>query len=278
MQNVMETARGLVDKIGDLPPIPAVMMKSLEMLGNPDNAVKKIQDQISIDQSLTAYILKIANSPLYGMRTEVSTLSHAITLMGYNTVRSVLLSFLARGYFHARGSRMVQSTLWKHSLAAAVFGKAIAEATGRIPVEETFIASLLHDIGKGVIFHNRTAEYEQVCEREFNSETSSVEAEMAVFGFTHVEVGYLVMKKWGFSTKIVETEVFHHQSQESDGSNLLVPAVSLANKLCHLNGYAFAKGHPDLFEIERFGLSLQTIEEIQEKARLEIDRYLEIFA
>lgn len=277
MIDMMDKARQIVEKVGDLPPIPTILLKCLELLNDPTTSIRKIQDQIVLDQAITAFVLKMANSPLYGMRTEVSTITHAINLMGYNTTRSLLLAFFTRNYFQGAGSRMVQNGLWRHAIACAVFGRKIAEKVRSVNSEEAFVASLLHDIGKGVLFTNRTKEYEKAVSTIFNRQEVSIVAEQEIFGFTHIEVGFLVMKKWGFSDKVVEATIFHHHSEEYSGENLLVPLVSMANKLCHLNGFSFIPGQRELSEGGLLGLSVTDLEEIREHAMLEIGRHLEIF-
>jgi putative nucleotidyltransferase with HDIG domain len=277
MPDVMEEARKLTSQVGDLPPMPAVIFRSLQMLNDPSITVRAIQDQIILDQGLTAFILKVANSALYGMRSEVSTISQAINLMGYNSTRSILLSFLSRKFFHGVGSKMVQTLLSKHALAAGVFGKKIAEAVNRINSEEAFIAALLHDIGKGILFHNKPGEFEHAVSALMNQEKSaSVEAEYEFIGYSHLEVGYLLMKKWGFSQEIIESLIYHHSCQEYSGHNLYVPITSLANKLCHQQGYALGSAVAEIFEAERLGINQEQLDNLTARARNEIEIYLEL--
>lgn len=278
MKNVMDKARLIADKVGDLPPIPVVVMRSMEMLNDPESTVKMIQEQITLDQSLTAFILKIANSALYGLRSEVSTISYAINLMGYNTTRSILMSYLTRQYFQSRGSRNVQQVLWKHSLASAVFGRLLAEKCGRVNAEEAFISCLLHDIGKGVLLLNRTDEFERIVSLFSPDENSGqqLEKEYAQLGFSHVEVGFLLMKKWRFSENIIESEVFHHSSEGYNGSNLLIPLVSLANKISNRNNYSFFPIQEDVFEINRLGLSENALNDLEKDGLAMLKNYLEV--
>lgn len=278
MNDIMENAKKIVNKAGDLPAMPSVIMNSLKLLNDPTVTVKKIQEQIYTDQALTAYILKIANSALYGVRQEVTTVSYAINLMGYNTTRSILMAFLSKGIFKSQGSKLVQNLLWKHSLTTAIFGKLIAEKVKKINSEEAFISSLLHDIGKGVMFINMTKEFERSVELVFNDNLTTLEAEKNVFGFTHLEVGYLVMKKWGFSDVIVDSLINHHNPLEVADNNYMVPIVSLANKLSKKNGYSYVKFEGDYEELNILGLNEDDIVKIEDMANEEIKKYLEILS
>lgn len=277
MTTIMGKAGDVVAKIGELPPIPAVILESMKLLNDPSSTVKKIQEQILLDQALTAFILKLANSALYGLRKEVSTVSYAINLMGYNTARSILIAYLSKNLYSSKGNKLIQSVLWKHSLSSAVFGKKIAEHLGKVDPEEAFISSLLHDIGKGVLLKNKTENFEEIVQLIYLENMNSTEAERKVLGFTHVEAGYVLMKNWRFSDTIVETVTYHHNLQEYNGNNLLVPIVSLANKMSHLNNYTFDKREEELLELNILDISEADIEEISIKAIEQIENYLEIF-
>jgi len=277
MTTVMEKARDVVAKVGELPPIPAVILESMKLLNDPSSTVKKIQEQILLDQALTAFILKVANSALYGLRKEVSTITYAINLMGYNTTRSILTAYLSKNLYSSKGNKLIQTMLWKHSISSAVFGKKIAEHIHKVNSEEAFIASLLHDIGKGVLLKNKTDEFERSVQMIYNDNLTSIDSERSILGFTHVELGFLLMNNWRFSENIIETVIYHHNFQEYSGENLLVPIVSLANKLSHLCDYSFDKYSGELIELKILNFSEDDLEEIKKKAIPEIDTFLEIF-
>lgn len=277
MNSIMEEARDVVAKVGELPAIPTVILESMSLLNDPSSTVKSIQEQILLDQSLTAFILKVANSALYGLRKEVSTISYAINLMGYNTTKSILSAYLSKNLYTAKGNKLIQTMLWKHSISSAVFSKKIAEHIRRVNSEESFISALLHDIGKGVLLKNKTSQFEDAIQLIYNDNLSSLEAERKVLGYTHVEVGFLLMKNWRFTDNIVETVIYHNNLQEYSGDNLLVPIVSLANKLSHRNNYTFDKREDEMFELKILHIDQSVVDEITPVAVEEIEKYLEIF-
>lgn len=277
MTTIMEKAREVVGKVGELPPIPSVILESMKLLNDPSSTVKKIQAQILLDQSLTAFILKVANSALYGLRKEVSTISYAINLMGYNTTKSILTAYLSKNLYSSKGSKLIQNVLWRHSISSAILGKKTAEHLKKVNSEEAFISCLLHDIGKGVFLKNRSDDMEKIVQLIYNDNKTSIQAEEEVLGYTHVEVGYLLMKNWRFSDSIIETVIYHNNFREYSGENLLVPIVSLANKLSHLLEFSFDKREDELIELPRLGLDESDLEEIKEGAQEEVKDYLEIF-
>jgi len=277
MKGVMEKARNAAGRVGDFPPIPTVILESIKLLNDPSATVKTIQAQILLDQSLTAFILKVANSALYGLMREVTTVSYAINLMGYNTTKSILTAYLSKNLYSARGGKLIQNVLWRHSISTAVLGKTMAEHLEMTNPEEVFIAGLLHDIGKGVLLKNKTAEFEKIVQLIYNDKKTSIQAEQEVLGFTHVEVGYLLMQNWRFSDRIMETLVYHHNILEYSGDNLMAPVVSLANKSSHRLDYSFDKPGFQLTELPVLQLTEKTLAEIEEEAEEEIKNYLEVF-
>ncbi len=277
MTTVMEKAREVVGKIGELPPIPTVILESMKLLNDSSTTVKKIQEQILLDQALTAFILKVANSALYGLRKEVTTISYAINLMGYNTTKSILTAYLTKNLYGSRGSKLIRNVLWKHAISSAVLGKKTAEHLKKVNSEEAFISSLLHDIGKGVLLKNKADDFEETVQLIYNDNKTSTEAELEVLGFTHIEVGCLLMKNWRFSNSIIDTVTYHHGFQDYSGENLLVPVVSLSNKLSHVMGYSFDKREENLLELPALNLPEPELEKIKQEAQEEIKNYLEIF-
>lgn len=273
----MERAREIVGKVGELPPIPTVILESMKLLNDPSSTVKKIQEQILLDQALTSFILKVANSALYGLRKEVSTVSYAINLMGYNTTKSILTAYLSKNLYSSKGSKLIQNVLWKHSISSAIFGRKIAEKLKKVNSEEAFISSLLHDIGKGVLLKNKSDDFEKIVQLIYNEEKTSLEAENEVLGYTHVEVGYLLMKNWRFADNIIEPVIYHSDLQDYGGENLLVAIASLSNKLSHFHDFSFDKREEELFEMQILNIPDTALEQISVDGLEEINSYLEIF-
>lgn len=283
MEILIEHARDIADKIGELPPIPSVILKTITLLNDPGASISEIQDQILLDPALTAFLLKVSNSALYSLRKEVSTVSYAVNLIGVNTTKSILMAYLLKNLHTSAKSKFIQNVLWKHSIGAGVFARNIAlylQKVNRkkIDPEEAFVYALLHDIGKSVLLQNRFEEYEKVVHQVCNEDKVSVDAEMEVLGYTHIEVGYLLMKKWNFSDNMVEALMFHHQPILGyRGDSLFVPTISLANKLCHLNDLAFNKKAAELAELEMLNIPRKALEEFEVKCVKDIEMYIKLF-
>ena len=229
-----------------------------------------------MDQVLTAFILKVANSPLYALKKDVKTVSFAVNLLGYNQAKSLLMAYLTKSMYQKKGKKLIQSVLWKHAIASAIFGRNIAKYLKNVNMEEAFIACLLHDIGKSVLFEKKTAEFENAVELIFNEKVSSYDAELSTMEYTHVEVGYLLLRNWKIGTEIVESIVFHHNFQEYYGKSKTVAIVSIANKLSHIYGYSFIETPQEIFELKLLNISESKIAEIVTESKPEIDGYIEM--
>jgi putative nucleotidyltransferase with HDIG domain len=276
----MELARHLVREVGDLPPLPTGIANILKTLNDPQVTVSRLQKQVLLDEALTAMLLKTANSAFYGMSNQVRTVSHAIELLGFDTVRTILLAYLTHRVFSV-GNKLILNVLWKHSASTAVFARRIATQNGKISGEEAFIAALLHDIGKGVLLRNQPAGFAAIVERISNERVASTEAEQQALGFTHLEVGYLLIRKWNFPETLIEALVYHHDAVEFSGRNPLVPLTSLANKLSHLYNYSFSPWfegwEQDIPEAGLLGLDMDDLQEICRRAEPEIREILGLF-
>jgi putative nucleotidyltransferase with HDIG domain len=277
MELTMEKAKEIVANVGGFPPIPSVILESMKLLNDPMATVKTIQEQILLDRSLTAFILKVANSVLYKLMREVTSVSYAINLMGYNTTKSILTAYLSKNLYSTRGGKLIQDILWRHSISTAVLSKITAEHLKIANPEDAFIAGLLHDVGKGILLKNKTEKFDEIIQLICSNNRNSLEAEREVLGFTHVEVGYLLMQNWRFSVQVIETLIYHHNIQQYHGDNLMVPVVSLANKSSHRLDYSFDKPQVQLSELSMLNVTEKKLVDIEREAEEEINNYLEIF-
>lgn len=154
--------RLIATKTGDLPLITSTAMKALQMTKDPDISLRDLQQVISQDQALAAKILRIVNSAMYGMSREVSTVSHAVALLGMDTVRSVIMAAAVQQFFQSGkvctkdlGTKLLSD----HSWGAALCARIIARRVGYSDPEEAFLCSLMHDIGKPVLLQNLHGRY-----------------------------------------------------------------------------------------------------------------------
>lgn len=223
----------IVQTTGDIPAMPQVANLVLDRIADPNVTPKEIQLIISKDQAMAARVLKVANSSYYGLSRSVTKLSDAIVVMGFNSLRSLVMTTVMNDLFKSFG--LAEKLLWEHSLVAAATAKRIASAIRFPRVEESFLAGLMHDIGKVVLNLKMPDKTLTILQEVYNSKgaTTFTQMEQDLFGFTHAEVGRLVAQKWNFAEEIEEAIGCHHKPAEASVLPALSHVVNLANAVCH---------------------------------------------
>jgi putative nucleotidyltransferase with HDIG domain len=218
--------------VGDLPPLPQVATRVMELIQNSKTTVKDLEQIIAKDQALTGKVLRISNSAFYGVRGEISTLSRAIVVLGFNALRSVVLTGASESLHQSAGSGFKDKMLWEHSLAVALAARTIAEECRYDAAEEAYVGGLLHDVGKVVLDVNLTEDYHEVLERVYNDRMPFIDAENEVLGFDHTDVGAMVVDRWSLASGLAEAVRLHHQPMGAEIDPTLCAVISLANSVC----------------------------------------------
>ncbi|MER3472461.1 MAG: hydrolase [Armatimonadota bacterium] len=228
-----EKLQQLVHTIRDLPALPEVVVRVMRLAEDPRSDAQSIARVIATDQAMAARVLRLANSAFYGLPRRVSTLSEAVVILGFRTIKNLaiaastfeLLNREIAGYWLQRGE------LWRHSLACAIGAQLIAQRV-RLPVtEEAFVGGLLHDIGKVAINLFVREQFDQIMEHALQERIPFVEAEQAVLGFNHAMAGALIAEKWNLPPSLVSVIRYHHQPSQMPEADMLVCVVHLADIL-----------------------------------------------
>lgn len=240
-----------IDKDFDMPGVPAVLMKILQVIDNDHATAAKLEELILHDPSLSARILRLANSAFYPFRSEIRTISHAIALLGLDMVRSLAIAVSVFETFTSRvrkAGRHIHQ-LWVHSFGVGLMAKEIwrPRATAS-EAEFAFVCGLLHDIGMVVFFRQTPAAYSQIFAQEkgdADPDISALEAEN--YHITHATLGSVLATRWLLPADLAHTIGQHH---DPFASHLpLVSAVSLADMLAKHAGIGYdgdSKGTLDL--------------------------------
>lgn len=220
----------LVQKITDLPTLPAMMATVTRLMQDPRTSAEELGRAIARDPALVSKVLKLVNSAFYGFPGRISTITQAIVILGFSTIRNVVLTTSILKAFSRNSTQKgfdIES-FWEHSLLTGAIARALAMEREANFIEETFIAGLLHDMGRIVLSQKLIPEFEQVIAyREING-GSWVEAEQKVLGLTHGEIGGWLARKWNLPIPFVEVMRYHHQPLLSLESTP-VPQADTAN-------------------------------------------------
>ena len=227
----LRAAENFVQATGNLPAMPQIAVEVMEELSNPNALQSDIHDLIAKDQALAARVLKVANSPYYGAARSISSLNDAILFMGFDSIKSVVLAAVLKGVFAEIG--LAETLLWEHSIGCGLVAKKIATVCGYSNNEEAFLAGLLHDLGKVVLFQRVPDKMSAIMQEVYNGDIDFATAEMQALGFTHAEVGQLLADKWYFTLDMETAIANHHHPEESKTAVGFSHLVCLANVFCH---------------------------------------------
>jgi putative nucleotidyltransferase with HDIG domain len=234
-----------------MPPVAAEVMRKAE---DPDTAVKVIADLISRDAALAVRVLKIANSSFYAMTREVQTIQQAIMLLGYSTLRSVVVAASMKDVFARFG--LAERLLWDHAVAGAVAANRLAREIGGLNADELFLAGLLHDVGRLVMYSQASDKYQQVMKVIYTEGGDPVALEREHFGFDHCEVGRLVLEKWKLPSRLVAAVGGHHDPEAVTGKNgeqPLAAVLQLVDRICLREGLGRRKPEAELTVLDCAG-------------------------
>lgn len=205
-----ERLKRVVARIYDLPSFPLVIKKLTEVAEDRDSSSKDLAEVMAADQGLSAKVLKLVNSAFYSFSTPVSSLQHAITLLGYNTVRSLALSVSVKNMFKDAAGGFPQERFWEHSLAVALGAKLFAERNRFLLKDDVFTAGLLHDVGILLEARYFPEEMEQILAAMRAEKLFTEQAEERVLGVSHTLLGAWLSEKWRLPGALRESILRHH--------------------------------------------------------------------
>ena len=262
--------RRFIEQLKGLPTLPAVAIKLIDLTSSDDACFADIAELIKSDQSLSAKVLRIANSAYFGAPSKVNTIDRATSWLGLDLVRSLALGLLVFERFEpqpSNGFSLVE--FWHHSLACGITSELLARRLGYPTPQEAFIAGLMHDLGKLVFCYWDQKRYESVINRARTDRSRLLSVEEEVLGIGHTQVSKLLMESWNFPPSLIIPSWLHHQPLSEFGSPQLERLgfiVKCANLMCHIQRFGDSGNpiaDPDVGELERsVGLSKEELSEV----------------
>ena len=229
-----ESLKKLIDKVSNLPTLPAVMTRIIRKTEDPSTSIKEIVDIIGVDQALTIKILKIVNSAYYGFRQRIATLERAVVILGFNNIKNLALSTSTFDTLGGEGAgKFDRAKFWEHSIGCGVATKALARRLNYNPrsLEEAFTAGILHDIGKVVLDKYVHEEFNEVVRTVVQEDILMVKAEQEVLGADHTGIGHWLAIKWGLPNSLQEVIAYHHNPEAAKEAVELTGLVHFADIL-----------------------------------------------
>ncbi len=219
----------------ELPVIPDVAMKIVGMAEESmDLSFGQLEDLIKLDPILSAKILKVANSALYARQREITSLKMAISLIGFKTIKSLVLLISAANLFPKYRKTQFYKMFWRHSLYSAFTSKRLTLLNSTKDwAEQLFLTGLFHDIGQIALYNTDPAGYERILKRRQEENLRIRMLEQEYFGTTHTEVGAEVLTRWNFPPLFVEVALFHGKDVVTSANRKWIAIVSMSDILAN---------------------------------------------
>jgi HD-like signal output (HDOD) protein len=208
-----EHLKTLTARIGTLPSLPSLYARLQRAIKQPESSLLEIGKIIEQDLAMSAKILQLVNSSFFGFFNNIDSPSRAVSLLGLDTVKALVLCVGVFSELHPSATKSFSANfLWRHSMIVAAYAKKIAQEEGdsKELIEQAFIAGFMHDIGKLLLFSAMPDKYTEVTDLAYTEHLSHCQSEYRILNATHGDVGAYLLGLWGLSGSIVETTAFHH--------------------------------------------------------------------
>jgi putative nucleotidyltransferase with HDIG domain len=227
-----ELLKRKVEDLSNLPTLPAFVTMITNMVDDDSTSAQEIGEIIQRDQVLSAKILKLVNSPVYGFPKRISSVTHALVLLGFNVVKGLVLSTTV---FDDLGKDT--SGLWEHSLGTALLARQIGRELNVQDPEEFMIAGLLHDLGKVILSHLALEDYQKAIEEAHTRGCHIAVVEREVFGVDHTRIARSLALRWHLPDRLTDALTYHHAPSRAKCSKQMAAVVHLADILARAHEY-----------------------------------------
>jgi len=219
-------------RITDLPPFPAVAIRALQLVSRSDTRLNDLHSLICSDPAFATEILRLANSPLYGIRVEIKSTLQATMLLGFERVKGLAFTIGIRAFLGNAVNFPALRTCWRHSLACAM----IAEEIVAVGIEKgaAYTAGLIHDIGRLALAAARPPEYSLIAAADCGEPR---QRELETFGMDHCQAGAFLIKAWHLPEEFVDIVSRHHEPNA--GTIDLLDTIRISCRLADTLGFGF---------------------------------------
>jgi putative nucleotidyltransferase with HDIG domain len=229
----------ILKSINTIPAFPATGNKVAQLLTKPDYSVTQVSNVIKYDPSITANILKMANSAYFGPRHKISTINDAVIYLGQqNLLRAIQTAGVSKYYKKGAPGYFDKATdLWEHSVAVALMTQILSKKINGREDMTLYTAALLHDVGKIIMGEFVRDSLAKISNLVATQDKSFLEAEKEILGIDHAELGGRIAQHWNFPVEIREAIAFHHRPDLLEKEEKIMPwIVYVADQACLMMG------------------------------------------
>jgi len=268
-------AEDLVKGVVKLISLPEIYIRVSQALEDENHNAKQLGDIIGHDPALTARILRIVNSAYYSLANQVELVSRAVSVIGEDDLRNLVLATSAVDTFKRIPNQLVDIDLfWRHSVHTGIVARLLSKYCNILHGERLFVAGMLHDIGKLVLYFKEPELSQQVLLKAADTDGQLYNAEKEIIGFTHADVGAALIDAWKLSDTLKEVIAYHHTPLNAKEYRIETAIVHIAN--CIVNAIGpdteidehllddYPSFEPKTLDIT--GLKLDILPEVMDKA------------
>ncbi len=227
-------ARDMIEDHADLVSLPEIALRLNRLIDDPAATAEDIAKLISQDAALTIRLLKIVNSPFYNFASQVDTVNKAISIIGTRELRDLVMATAVIEKFNRIPQGLASpESFWRHNIACATAARTVAKQLKIKNAEPLYIAGLLHDIGKLVMYLASPDLSRQVLELMKLPDADISKLEKIAFGFCHGELGAELIKTWNLPDMLQTTTRHHHNPSDAEHYVTQVSIIHLANKIAN---------------------------------------------
>ncbi|MDR2578955.1 MAG: HDOD domain-containing protein [Chitinispirillales bacterium] len=280
----IEELQDRIKTIANLPTLPHIATRLMQIVNLPSTSADVVASLVSQDVSLSAKVLRLANSAFYGVPKSINTLNNAVVILGFKIIQTMVLSLTVFDMFVGgdddSGAVFDRNNFWDHSLRCGVISRMLAHKRRRnfaLDPEEAFCAGLLHDVGKIVMEQYLNQDLNRALRHAGANGVSVFEAEKNVLGYTHCDVASWLTGSWSLPDEIVQPLVYHHEPEEAAICADSVVACHIADILSKIETGAESEAAGQAIETlapkaDVLGLSAKDLWEILNEVPAEMER------
>lgn len=231
-KNQMKDPKQLVAGVINLISLPEICVRVNSALEDPAHTHKQIGEIISHDPALTARILRIVNSAYYNFPNKIELVSRAISIIGEDDLRGLVLATSALEVFNKIPNQLLNMELfWQHSVFTGIVARLLSKQCNILHGERLFIAGLLHDIGKLILYYQEPQISQDVLLDASESDGVIHAAELRLLGFTHADVGAALIDAWQLPESFHTIIRHHHSPGAAEAFQIETAIVHIANAI-----------------------------------------------
>lgn len=273
----------LIDRTSTVYSLPLFYERLNEAINHPRTSIDDIAKIIIEDQGLSARLLRLANSPLFGYFGRVDSINKAVTIIGTQQLRDLALAASVMGVFTGIPEDLLNmASFWRHSVACGILARALATMRRETNVERFFVAGILHDVGQLMIATTIPPVMKELIETSRAQEQLFFMVERDRFSFDHGEAGGALLRTWKIPANIAEPVECHHRPQRAEQFPLEASLIHLADLICQAMEY----GHTgewcvpplDSQSWDRLGLAANQLGTVLKQAEPQIEETFAILS